>query len=65
VADKILEVAKSDGDQLRHPAGPDAIPFLEWRASMTDEQWVEWHSADKETWAQNMETDLGMNVRKQ
>ena len=63
VAAKILEIAESDSDQLRHPVGPDAIPFLEWRASMTDEQWVNWHSADEETWYQNMENDLGMNVR--
>ena len=63
VAEKILDIAESDSDQLRHPVGPDAIPFLEWRASMTDEQWVNWHSADEETWYQNMQNDLGMNVR--
>ena len=65
VADKILEVAQSDSDQLRYPVGPDAIPFLEWRASMTDEQWVAWHAADEETWLHNMENDLGMNLREQ
>jgi hypothetical protein len=26
--------------QLRHPSGPDAAPFVAWRASMTDEQWI-------------------------
>ena len=26
--------------------GPDAEPFLQWRASMNDEQWVDWGAAD-------------------
>ena len=31
VADKILEIVESDTLTLRHPAGPDAKPFLDWR----------------------------------
>jgi NAD(P)-dependent dehydrogenase (short-subunit alcohol dehydrogenase family) len=46
VADKILEVANSDTWQLRHPAGPDALPFIQWRAQMTDEEWVETNAGD-------------------
>ena len=41
VADRILEVAESRTSIIRHPVGPDAIPFLEWRRSMTDEEWAE------------------------
>lgn len=63
VADKILEVAESQDDQLRHPVGPDAIPFLEWRASMTDEEWVAWHAADDDTWYDALESDVGMDAR--
>jgi NAD(P)-dependent dehydrogenase (short-subunit alcohol dehydrogenase family) len=42
VAQKIREIIESGTSKLRHPAGPDAEPFLGWRASMTDEEWVEW-----------------------
>lgn len=33
VADKILEIAEGGSWQLRHPVGPDAEPFLGWRAT--------------------------------
>lgn len=49
VADKILEVATSQSWQLRHPVGPDAVPFLEWRNRMTDEEWVETNAGDDAT----------------
>lgn len=63
VADKILEVAEDDNSLLRHPVGPDAIPFLEWRASMTDEEWVAWHSTDDDSWYDALENDVGMDAR--
>lgn len=46
VAAKILEVAESKSWQLRYPVGPDAIPFLEWRSKMTDEEWIETNAGD-------------------
>jgi NAD(P)-dependent dehydrogenase (short-subunit alcohol dehydrogenase family) len=46
VAEKILEVATSESWQLRHPVGPDAVPFLEWRSRMTDEEWIETNAGD-------------------
>jgi NAD(P)-dependent dehydrogenase (short-subunit alcohol dehydrogenase family) len=46
VAEKILEVATSEGWQLRHLVGPDAVPFLEWRSNMTDEEWIETNAGD-------------------
>jgi NAD(P)-dependent dehydrogenase (short-subunit alcohol dehydrogenase family) len=49
VAAKILEVAQSKDWQLRHPVGPDALPFLQWRNGMTDEQWVEMNAGDDAT----------------
>ncbi len=63
VADKILEIAENDTNQLRHPVGPDAIPFLEWRASMTDEEWVDWHAVDDDTWYEALARDVGMDAR--
>ena len=46
VADKILEIVESGTWQLRHPVGPDALPFLQWRNGMTDEAWVEMNAGD-------------------
>ncbi|HZC23712.1 MAG TPA: SDR family oxidoreductase [Candidatus Binatia bacterium] len=49
VAEKVVEIDRSGTWQLRHPIGPDAVPLIAWRKSMTDEQWVDLHSADDET----------------
>lgn len=65
VADKILEVAEDNNWKLRHPVGPDAAPFIEWRASMTDEEWVDWNAANDEDWYASVEQDFGLNARKE
>jgi NAD(P)-dependent dehydrogenase (short-subunit alcohol dehydrogenase family) len=46
VSDKILEVVQSGTWQLRHPVGPDALPLITLRQSMSDEDWADWHSSD-------------------
>ena len=63
VAEKILEIAGSDTWQIRHPVGPDAVPFLEWRKSMTDEQWVDWNAMNDEDWYNVVESTFGINAR--
>jgi NAD(P)-dependent dehydrogenase (short-subunit alcohol dehydrogenase family) len=63
VGQKILEIIESDAWKLRHPVGPDAEPFLQWRASMNDEQWVDRGAADDLTWYQGVERDFGLNAR--
>jgi hypothetical protein len=49
--------------QLRHPVGPDAAPFLQWRGQMTDEEWVDLNASDDKTWYRNLERDFGLDVR--
>ena len=63
VGQKIVDVVESGTWQLRHPVGPDAVPFLQWRGQMTDEQWVELHSGDDENWYRRIQSDFGMNTR--
>jgi NAD(P)-dependent dehydrogenase (short-subunit alcohol dehydrogenase family) len=63
VAEKILEIIDSGTWQLRHPVGPDALPLLGWRKSMTDEEWVDLNAADDDTWYARVEHDFGMAVR--
>lgn len=65
VGQKILEIIESGSWQLRHPIGPDAVPFLEWRSAMSDEEWVELNAAADETWYQRLERDFGLNARPQ
>ncbi len=50
VADKILDIAAGASWQLRHLVGPNAAPFIDWRRGMTDEEWVDLHSSDDETY---------------
>jgi NAD(P)-dependent dehydrogenase (short-subunit alcohol dehydrogenase family) len=62
VAQKILEIAEKGTWQLRHLVGPDAVPFLEWRNQMTDEEWVELSASDDETWYRRVERDFGLKT---
>jgi NAD(P)-dependent dehydrogenase (short-subunit alcohol dehydrogenase family) len=63
VGQKILEIVESGTWQLRHPVGPDAAPFLQWRRQMTDEQWVDLNGSDDETWYRNLQRDFGLDAR--
>ena len=64
VGQKILEVADSDEWTLRHPIGPDAAPFLEWRKSMNDDEWIEWGALSNDEWYARVEADFGLDARK-
>ncbi len=63
VADKMLEIFTSNTWQLRHPVGPDAEPFLAWRKSMTDEEWVTWGALDDDAWYGRVQADFGLDAR--
>ncbi len=63
VANKIMEIATSKSWKLRHPVGPDAEPFIAWRASMSDEEWINWNAANDEDWYKAVEQDFGLNAR--
>lgn len=63
VANKILEIAESGTWELRHPVGPDALPFIGWRQSMSDEAWVDLAALDDDSWYEKIEADFGMALR--
>ncbi len=63
VAEKIIEIAESNSWQLRYPVGPDAVPFLQWRASMTDEEYVDWNAATDEEYYNAVQNTFGLNAR--
>ena len=62
-ADKILEIVDSGTWTLRHPVGPDAQPFLDWRAGMDDQQWVDWGALDDDGWYDRVQQDFGLDAR--
>ena len=64
VGDKIVQIVQSRDVTLRHPVGPDAQGFLDWRSSMSDEQWIEWSAVvSDEEWARNVKRDFGLDVQ--
>jgi NAD(P)-dependent dehydrogenase (short-subunit alcohol dehydrogenase family) len=63
VADKVVEIADGGSWQFRHPVGPDAAPFLQWRAALSDEAWVEWGALDDDAWYARLQADFGMDAR--
>jgi NAD(P)-dependent dehydrogenase (short-subunit alcohol dehydrogenase family) len=63
VADKILEIADSNSWKLRHPVGPDAEPFIQWRKSLTDEEWVDWSAVNDDDWYEAVQNTFGLNAR--
>ncbi len=65
VADKIVEIAESSSWTLRYPVGPDAEPFLQWRSSMTDEQYVDWNAATDDDWYNAVQNTFGLNARQE
>jgi NAD(P)-dependent dehydrogenase (short-subunit alcohol dehydrogenase family) len=63
VADKIVEIVQSKTWKLRHTVGPDAEPTLQYRASMSDEQWVDMQSVESDQeWLAMVKRDLGVEV---
>lgn len=64
VARVILDIVEGRSTKFRNPAGPDAAPLLDWRASQTDEDWLASTSIDDETWTTAMENGMKLNVRR-
>ena len=64
VSNVILDIIEGRSTKFRNPATPDAGPFLAWRASQTDEQWIASTSIDDETWTNAVEQGMNLHVRK-
>ena len=64
VADAIRAIVEGDASRFRYPVGRDAERSLAWRASLTDEQWIDWHAADDDTWYANMERTFNLRERR-
>ena len=62
VAAAIRDVIEGGTWTLRHPCGPDALPFLAWRAAMTDEQWIDFSALDAEGFRARVKNDFGLDL---
>ena len=62
VGEKIREIVDGDSWQLRYPVGPDAVPFLKWRASKTDEEVVNLGGASDEEFKLLAKKEFGLDV---
>src|ERR1700722_895679 len=63
VAQEIVEIAGSGSWQLRYPVGPDAVPLLQRRAQMTDEEWIDQSASDDETWYRSLGLDFDKSAK--
>jgi NAD(P)-dependent dehydrogenase (short-subunit alcohol dehydrogenase family) len=62
VGEKVREIVDTGTWQLRHPVGPDSAALLAWRASMSDEQWVEFGAISDEEWVNYFRQNFHLNV---
>jgi NAD(P)-dependent dehydrogenase (short-subunit alcohol dehydrogenase family) len=62
VAAVVSDIIESGTWKLRHPCGPDAEPFLGWRAGMTDEQWIDFNALDSEGFRKRVKIDFGLEL---
>jgi NAD(P)-dependent dehydrogenase (short-subunit alcohol dehydrogenase family) len=62
VGEKIREIVDGDSWQLRYPVGPDAAPFLKWRASKTDEEMVALGGVGDDEYKLIVKREFGLDV---
>jgi NAD(P)-dependent dehydrogenase (short-subunit alcohol dehydrogenase family) len=63
VGEMIRYVIESGDPRLRYPVGPDAMPFLGWRASLSDEDWVGLGGLQNAEYFERVFTDTGIDLR--
>jgi NAD(P)-dependent dehydrogenase (short-subunit alcohol dehydrogenase family) len=63
IAKVVLDIIDGRSTKFRNPAGPDAEPLIQWRATQKDEDWIASTSIDDETWITAMEQGMHLNVR--
>jgi NAD(P)-dependent dehydrogenase (short-subunit alcohol dehydrogenase family) len=62
VGEKICDIVEGTSWQLRYPVGPDAEPFLKWRASKTDEEVVQLGGATDDEYRSFLKREFGLDV---
>lgn len=63
VAEMIRHVIERNDPRLRFPVGPDALPFLGWRAALSDEDWVGLGATRDADYFDRVFLDTGVDLR--
>ncbi len=63
VGEMIRYIVESDDARLRFPVGPDAHPFLGWRGSLSDEDWVRLGGLNDRDYFERVFIDTGVDLR--
>ncbi len=63
VAERIRYAIESGDSRLRFPVGPDAHPFLGWRSSVSDEDWVGLGALGNADYFERVLSDTGLDLR--
>jgi NAD(P)-dependent dehydrogenase (short-subunit alcohol dehydrogenase family) len=58
VAKKIKRIIETENPDLRNPASIDAAPTLNWRKSMSDEEWIKYGIISDEDWCKRVDKDI-------
>lgn len=63
VSEKICHVIEGDDRRLRYPVGPDMLPLLGWRHSLSDEEWIGLGSLERDAdYNQRVRMDTGIDL---
>ena len=62
VGEQIRQIVDGGSWQLRYPVGPDAVPFLNWRASKKDEEMVALGGASDDDYKLMVKREFGLDV---
>jgi NAD(P)-dependent dehydrogenase (short-subunit alcohol dehydrogenase family) len=62
VGEQIRQIVDGDSWQLRYPSGPDAVPFLKWRAGKTDEEFVNLGGESDADYKARVRREFGLDV---
>jgi NAD(P)-dependent dehydrogenase (short-subunit alcohol dehydrogenase family) len=63
VGENILGILQSGTWKLRHPDGPFSEPFLQYRATISDEQWIDLRSIESDQeFAAVVKRDFGLDL---
>jgi NAD(P)-dependent dehydrogenase (short-subunit alcohol dehydrogenase family) len=63
VGEQIRQIVESNSWQLRYPVGPDAAPFLKWRANLTDEEVVNQGGASDAEYKARVKQMFGLDLK--
>ena len=63
VAKVIQDIIDGRSTKLRNPAGADGAALINWRHSMTDEEWVASSTASDADWIADVKAKTGLDVK--